>query len=376
MRCAQFANDIAFGDDSQMSFQTSSPHEPSDATRAYQAAGVNLQMADALVDWAKDAAQSTRRPEVLSSVGGFSAAFKIPKGYQNPVILAACDGVGTKLALAEATGNFSSIGIDLVAMSVNDLLAQGGEPLTFLDYAASGKIESHWLKPLLHGVAEGCCQAGCALVGGETAEMPGFYPVGRFDVAGFCVGVVEEDALLPRRGAQQAGDVILGIPSNGPHSNGFSLIRKLLVDHQPSPQEPETAYMNWLMQPTQIYVAPVRQTLQAFSASIHAMAHITGGGLMGNIPRVLKADLSAQLNTQSWCRDSGWTWLQALGQLDNLTMAHTFNWGIGFVLIVAKEASGKVLDTLNSHLSAHHMKVASVIGHLIDTPGQSGVILT
>ncbi|MEB3244622.1 MAG: phosphoribosylformylglycinamidine cyclo-ligase [Vampirovibrionales bacterium] len=346
-----------------------SPLPPS--AQAYAQAGVNLHMADALVGWAKAAAAQTRRPEQRSGIGGFSAAFKLPTGYQAPVLLAACDGVGTKLELAQSEGDYSSIGIDLVAMSVNDLLAQGGEPVGFLDYIAAGLLEQVWLEALLNSIAQGCVQAGCALMGGETAEMPGFYPQGRFDVAGFCIGVAEEARLYPKQDRLQAGDVLIGLASTGPHSNGYSLIRQRL--------QATTAQPDWLMPallaPTQIYVKPVLALLKQLPEAIGAMAHITGGGLIDNVPRVLPEGLSANINPQSWPKAPVWQWLQTTPGCEPLTdaaMAHTFNWGVGYVLIVSKAQADTVLQAWQAMAEAPE---AFVIGELIAHEGTPRVFL-
>ncbi len=306
---------------------------------AYKAAGVDLDRADAVVEIAKRLAASTRQPGVLGGIGGFSGAFELPPGMRQPVLLSACDGVGTKLKLAQQTGIHHTVGIDLVAMNVNDILVSGGQPLVFLDYVATSQILPAQFEQILTGIADGCKQAACTLLGGETAEMPGFYAPEEYDLAGFSVGVVEKDATYPK--AVQAGDVLIGLPATGPHSNGYSLIRKLVEGQdltQPVPGT-NTPLGEALMAPTRIYVQPVLKLLETHP--VRAMVHITGGGFFDNLPRVLPENLGVQL--QPWTLPPIFKHLQALGGLDLPTMMHTFNCGVGFVLIVPPEAADAVL---------------------------------
>ena len=324
---------------------------------AYRQAGVDLDSAAAVVDWAKAAASPTRRADLVPNhsaalMGGFSGAFRIPEGYQSPVLLAACDGVGTKLELALVAKQYDTVGIDLVAMSVNDLLTQGGEPLIFLDYIATGKICSEATPQILAGIGKGCELSNCTLLGGETAEMPGFYPNGQFDLAGFCVGVVEADALYPKTERLKAGQAVLGLTSNGLHSNGYSLVRKLcFADHELPlnhviPGE-EAPLIDVLLRPTRIYVRLILELLKAFPGAVSAMVHITGGGFIDNLPRVLPDSLGIHLDASSWPRPPIYPFLQELGSLDEATLFHTFNAGIGFVLTVDAAQADTVLAWLN-----------------------------
>ena len=285
---------------------------------------------DALVDAIKPFAKRTMRPEVLAGIGGFGALCRIPKKYRNPVLVSGTDGVGTKLKLAFELDRHDTIGIDLVAMSVNDVLVQGAEPLFFLDYFACGKLDLETIKNVIRGIAAGCEQAGCALIGGETAEMPGMYPEGEYDLAGFCVGVVEKSRILDGKRIA-AGDVILGLASSGPHSNGYSLIRKILEREQPPS-------MDAVFEPTRIYVKPVLKALQ--QVRIKGLAHITGGGLTGNVPRILPRKTRAVIEKSSWPRPEVFQWLQRAGDVAEDEMHRVFNCGIGMVVVVA-EADAK-----------------------------------
>src|ERR1700694_3209386 len=257
-------------------------------------AGVDIEAGDALVEAIKPLARRTLRPEVLAGLRGFGALCEIPKKYRHPVLVSGTDGVGTKLKLAFTLGRHDSVGIDLVAMSVNDVLVQGAEPLFFLDYYACGKLDNRVAAEVIRGIARGCELAGCALIGGETAEMPGMYPEGEYDLAGFCVGVVEKDRILDGRSIAP-GDVLLGLASSGPHSNGFSLIRKILER-----SKPDAGLLDALMQPTRIYVKPVLELVE--TVPVKGLAHITGGGLTENMPRVLQKNLLAKIKKSAWPR--------------------------------------------------------------------------
>jgi phosphoribosylformylglycinamidine cyclo-ligase len=294
---------------------------------SYRDAGVDIDAGDALVEAIKPFARRTLRPEVLAGIGGFGALCRIPRKYREPVLVSGTDGVGTKLKLAFALGRHDSVGIDLVAMSVNDVLVQGAEPLFFLDYYACGRLDNRVAAQVVKGIARGCELAGCALIGGETAEMPGMYPEGEYDLAGFCVGVVERKRIVDGR-AIRPGDVLLGLASSGAHSNGYSLIRKIVER-----AHPDAATLDALMAPTRIYVKPILKLLAG--GWIKGMAHITGGGLVGNVPRMLPAGTHAVIRGASWPRPALFQWLQAQGGVAEDEMHRVFNCGIGLVLCVA-----------------------------------------
>jgi len=291
---------------------------------SYREAGVDIDAGDALVEAIKPLARRTLRPEVLGSIGGFGALCEIPKQYRQPVLVSSTDGVGTKLKLAFALGRHDTVGIDLVAMSVNDVLVQGAEPLFFLDYFACGKLDLAVGEAVVRGVARGCEIAGCALIGGETAEMPGMYPENEYDLAGFCVGVVEKDRIIDGRSIVP-GDALLGLASSGPHSNGFSLIRRILERGTP-PFDP--------LEPTRIYVKPVLKLLE--SVPVKGLAHITGGGVTGNVPRVLPPGTRALIRRNAWPRPAAFQWLQKTGGVAEDEMWRVFNCGIGMVLVLAR----------------------------------------
>lgn len=342
---------------------------------AYRQAGVDLKSAEAVVDIARNAAKKTAQPWLLGGIGGFSGAFEIPPGYRKPVLLCACDGVGTKLKLAFEANRHDTVGIDLVAMSVNDILVNGGEPLVFLDYLATQKIQPEQLDPILSGIAEGCRQANCALIGGETAEMPGFYSQDEYDLAGFCVGVAEKEHLYPRKDQIAASDVLIGLASSGLHSNGYSLVRKILFsDHQKKLTEtvPDLhgTLADVLLTPTRIYVKPILNLLKHLPTAVHAMVHVTGGGFYDNIPRVLSPNVSAEISAITWEPPAIFPYLQNLGNLSNEAMWHTFNCGIGFILVVEPTQAQQVLDTLKAS-----GEDARIIGELIETPGLSEVYI-
>jgi phosphoribosylformylglycinamidine cyclo-ligase len=304
---------------------------------SYKDAGVDIDAGDNLVDRIKPAVARTQRPEVLGGLGGFGALFELPLArYRKPVLVSGTDGVGTKLKLAMQMQKHDTIGIDLVAMCVNDVLVQGAEPLFFLDYYATGKLEVDTAAAVIEGIAAGCVQAGAALVGGETAEMPGMYPAGEYDLAGFCVGIVEKDRIID--GATiKPGDALLGLASSGPHSNGYSLVRKILEVARADLGMPfhGSTLGAALLTPTRIYVKPVLKTLEHFM--LKAIAHITGGGLPENLPRVLPPHTRAVLHWNSWRRPPVFDWLQQQGNVQAQEMQRTFNCGIGLVLCVAQQ---------------------------------------
>ncbi|NSX56266.1 phosphoribosylformylglycinamidine cyclo-ligase [Parasulfitobacter algicola] len=314
---------------------------------SYADAGVDIDAGNALVERIKPAAKRTQRPGVMSGLGGFGALFDLKAaGYDDPVLVAATDGVGTKLKIAIETGMVDSIGIDLVAMCVNDLICQGAEPLFFLDYFATGKLNQDQAARIIESIAEGCLHSGCALIGGETAEMPGMYAAGDFDLAGFAVGAIERGADLP--GVVSEGDVLLGLASDGVHSNGYSLVRKIvevsgLGWHDPAPFDHMTLGAS-LLTPTRLYV---KSTLAAVKAGgVNAMAHITGGGLTENLPRVLPDGLGATIDLSSWELPSVFKWLADTGGLDQAELLKTFNAGIGMVLVVDEHRMHGLLQQL------------------------------
>jgi len=295
----------------------------------YRDAGVDIDAGDALVEAIKPHARKTMRPEVLAGIGGFGALFEVPKKYRQPVLVSGTDGVGTKLKLAFALQRHGTVGIDLVAMSVNDVLVQGAEPLFFLDYFACGKLDNKVAAGVIKGIAEGCELAGCALIGGETAEMPGMYADGEYDLAGFCVGVVEKEHIIDGR-AIVPGDAILGLASSGPHSNGYSLIRRIIGDEPLSSDLADS-----LMEPTRIYVKPVLKLVAA--VPVKGLAHITGAGIVGNLPRILPKGTKALLDRKKWPRPEIFRWLQQTGKIAEEEMFRVFNCGIGMVIVLAKD---------------------------------------
>jgi phosphoribosylformylglycinamidine cyclo-ligase len=313
---------------------------------SYKDAGVDIDAGDALVERIKPLAKKTMREGVLAGIGGFGALFEVPKRYREPVLVSGTDGVGTKLKLAFEWGMHDTVGIDLVAMSVNDVLVQGAEPLFFLDYYACGKLDVDVAAAVVGGIARGCELAGCALIGGETAEMPGMYPSGEYDLAGFAVGAVEKSKILAGQDVRD-GDIVLGLASSGVHSNGFSLVRKCIerAGAQLPSQLDGKPFRQAVMEPTRIYVKPVLAALAAHPG-IKALAHITGGGLLENIPRVLPEGLSAQLKAGSWPRTELFAWLQATAAIDDHEMNRTFNNGIGMVVVVAPAEAAAVAATL------------------------------
>ncbi len=317
----------------------------------YRDAGVDIEVGDALVERIKPIVRRTQRPEVLAGIGGFGALVEIPAGYRRPVLVSGTDGVGTKLRLAIDLGRHSTIGIDLVAMCANDVIVQGAEPLFFLDYYATARLDIEVASSVIGGIAEGCVQAGAALVGGETAEMPGMYHGSDYDLAGFCVGVVEREAIID--GSQvKAGDAVIGLSSSGPHSNGYSLIRKLI---EVSAADARTqldgrALFERLLTPTRIYVRSLLTLLRQGSmrSAVHALAHITGGGLSDNIPRVLPEGCEVHLRRASWPRDPVFDWLAQCGNVSDAEMYRTFNCGIGMVVIVDPAQAEAAMSTLRT----------------------------
>jgi phosphoribosylformylglycinamidine cyclo-ligase len=326
-----------------------SDQEPPPEPYTYAKAGVSIAAGNALVKAIGPLARSTARPGADASLGGFGGFFDLKAaGYRDPLLVAANDGVGTKLKLAIDSGRHDGVGIDLVAMCVNDLIVQGAEPLFFLDYFATGKLENGVAERVITGIAEGCRQAGCALIGGETAEMPGMYAEGDYDLAGFCVGAVERGEALTG-GKVKAGDVVLGIASSGVHSNGFSLVRRLAADKgwkldRPALFDQDRILIEALLEPTRIYVKSLLPIVR--SGRISALAHITGGGLLENIPRVLPQGLHAHVDADLWPQPRLMAFLQAQGNIEPEEMARTFNCGIGMVAIVPKEDAEAVAAKL------------------------------
>jgi phosphoribosylformylglycinamidine cyclo-ligase len=324
-----------------------STQNPSKPSISYKDAGVDIDAGNALVDRIKHVAKRTARPEVMGGLGGFGALCEIPAGYRQPVLVSGTDGVGTKLRVAMDLGRHDTIGIDLVAMCVNDLIVCGAEPLFFLDYYATGKLNVDIAAQVVTGIGAGCELSGCALVGGETAEMPGMYEGEDYDLAGFCVGVVEKSEIID--GSRVAmGDVLLALPSSGPHSNGYSLIRKIIevagADIQ-STQLDGKPLADLLMAPTRIYVKPLLQLIRETGA-VKAMAHITGGGLLENIPRVLPKGAGAAIDLTSWTRPAVFDWLQQQGNVDETEMHRVLNCGVGMVICVAADEAERALTVL------------------------------
>ena len=330
---------------------------------SYAAAGVDIDAGDELVERIKPLAKRTMIPGVMSSVGGFGAMFEISKDYKNPVLVTGTDGVGTKLKLAFTLGRHDTVGQDLVGMSVNDILVQGAKSLFFLDYYACGKLDVDVAERVVAGVARGCELAGCALIGGETAEMPGMYPEGEYDLAGFAVGIVEKDI--------KAGDVVLGLASSGPHSNGFSLIREVIeVTNTPwdMPLDGRTL-ADCVMEPTRIYVKQVLNVMK--SVKIKGMAHITGGGLVENVPRILPETTQAVIHADSWTRPAVFDWLQQAGNIDAHEMHRVFNNGIGMVVIVSAEDAERAMAAFE----AEGEKVFK-LGEIVERPkGAHGCVV-
>ena len=336
--------------------------EPSQAGLTYKAAGVDIEAGAELVKRIAPAAKATRRPELLGGLGGFAAMAELPEGYEKPVLVTGTDGVGTKLKLAIDYNRHDGVGQDLVAMCVNDVLVVGAEAFLFLDYYATGKLDVDVAERVIKGIAHGCQLAGCALAGGETAEMPGFYDDGEYDLAGFSVGVVEKSKIID--GTKIApGDTIIGLPSSGPHSNGYSLIRKVLENTQ---LVPDDTLLDELLAPTRIYVKQVRSLLE--SVDVNGMVHITGGGFYENIPRIFSDDgIAALINVDSWQRPSVFSWLQQAGNISEQEMLTTFNCGIGLLLILPSEDAATALEVLKDQGEA-----PVVIGSIVGSGHQAG----
>ena len=315
---------------------------------SYRDAGVDMEAGDALVEQIKPYAKRTMRPEVLAGIGGFGSLFEMPKKFNNPVLVSGTDGVGTKLKLAFELNKHDTVGIDLVAMSVNDILVQGAEPLFFLDYFACGKLEVGTAAAVIKGIAEGCEQSGCALVGGETAEMPGMYPAGEYDLAGFAVGCVDKEKIINGLNIT-AGDVVLGLASSGAHSNGYSLIRKLIansgIDFESDFHGKK--FKDVVMAPTRIYVKSLLKLIETLP--VKGMAHITGGGITENIPRALPAGLTAEISKTSWTLPPLFQWLQTQGNITQSEMYKTFNCGIGMAVIVAQQHVAQAITLLQTN---------------------------
>ena len=317
----------------------------------YREAGVDIDAGNELVRRIKPHVARTRRPEMLTGLGGFAAASALPAGYRDPVLVTGTDGVGTKLRLAISYDRHDDVGQDLVAMCANDVLVVGAQPFLFLDYYATGALDVDVAERVIAGIARGCEIAGCALAGGETAEMPGFYQSGDYDLAGFCVGVAERDKLVTGESIA-AGDVLIGLASSGPHANGYSLIRRILDD-----QGTTTAYLEQLLAPTRIYVRPVSTVL----GYCRGMCHITGGGFVDNLPRMFAPDLAADIDLDAWSRPAVFAFLQQAGDIDDIEMLRTFNNGIGYVLCVAERDADAVCGALEAA-----GETALVIGRMVD----------
>lgn len=316
---------------------------------SYSAAGVDIEAGERLVGAIGPLAKATARSGTMGGLGGFGALFDVKAaGYEDPVLVSGTDGVGTKLMLAFETGVHHTVGIDLVAMCANDVLAQGAEPLFFLDYFATGKLDEGIAEAVVRGIAEGCKQAGCALIGGETAEMPGMYPPGHYDLAGFVVGAVERSAMLPNHDHMQAGDVLIGIGSSGPHSNGFSLIRKVVERAGLSYSDPAPFVSKplgeALLEPTRLYSHAALPLIK--SGLVNGLAHITGGGLTENTPRMCPDHLSPRIDRRSWTPPSVFEWLQSVGNIETDEMHRTFNMGIGLVFAVPPPKVDEAISTL------------------------------
>ena len=316
---------------------------------SYRDAGVDIDAGNSLVEKIKPLTQSTMRPGVLGGLGGFGALFEIPLDrYNNPVLVSGTDGVGTKLKLAMMIGKHDTIGIDLVAMCSNDLIVAGAEPLFFLDYYATGKLDVNTASDVIKGIAEGCIRSGCALTGGETAEMPGMYEGEDYDLAGFCVGIVEKDQIIDGSKVRE-GDCLLGLASSGPHSNGYSLIRKVIEvsDADLNSTFDRSTLGERLLEPTRIYVKPLLKLMQ--EVDIHSLCHVTGGGLLENLPRVMPPGTKAKIDSRRWTRPAVFDWLQEQGNIDNNEMYRTFNCGIGMVVTVDPRDEQRTIELLQHY---------------------------
>lgn len=336
----------------------------------YRDAGVDIDAGEALVDRIKPLAARTMRAGVLNGIGGFGALFEMPKGLREPVLVSGTDGVGTKLRLAFDWQRHDTVGIDLVAMSVNDILVQGAEPLFFLDYFACGKLSVDTAAQVVGGIAKGCELSGCALIGGETAEMPGMYPEGEYDLAGFAVGVAEKSELIDGKSIVP-GDVLLGLASSGAHSNGYSLLRKILshVGARPDQDFHGQPLADVVMAPTRIYVKSVLAALKAHGRAIKGLAHITGGGLLDNVPRVLPANVQALIHRDAWTLPALFAWLQQSGGVADAEMHRVFNCGIGMVVAVAADQADAIAQTL-----AAQGETVYRLGEIVERPGDAAQV--
>lgn len=335
---------------------------PHSAPLTYRDAGVDIDAGDALVDRIKPLAAKTMREGVMAGIGGFGALFEVPRKYREPVLVSGTDGVGTKLKLAFEWNRHDTVGIDLVAMSVNDILVQGAEPLFFLDYFACGKLSVDTAASVVGGIARGCELAGCALIGGETAEMPGMYPDGEYDLAGFAVGAVEKSTIIDGK-TIVPGDVVLGLASSGAHSNGYSLLRKIIARAGARPEQDfhGKPLVETVMAPTRIYVKQVLAALAAHGTAIKGLAHITGGGLLDNVPRILQPGLQARLHRDAWQMPELFSWLQREGGVADEEMHRVFNCGIGMVVVVPAAQADAVAQTLRAQ-----GETVSVLGEIIE----------
>ena len=332
----------------------------------YKDAGVDIDAGNDLVDRIKSVAKSTRRPEIMSGLGGFGALCELPAGYKEPVLVSCTDGVGTKLKLAMDFGIHNTIGIDLVAMCVNDLIVTGAEPLFFLDYLATGKLDVDAAAQVIEGIGEGCKQAGCALVGGETAEMPGMYQGSDYDLAGFSVGIAEKSKIIDGSGIR-VGDALIALPSSGIHSNGYSLVRKILKERKINAQAAKLGGKKLsalLLEPTRIYVKPVAQLMK--NIEVRGIAHITGGGITENLPRVLPASLKAVVDRKLWKQPKLFNWLQKEAKISHEEMEKTFNCGVGLVLVIPKEDAMAAVDLFGA-MGEEAFKIGE-----IQTAGEDG----
>ncbi len=366
-----YSNDKTMAD----TFMSNTPSSDSQSPSiSYKDAGVDIDAGTALVERIKGVAKNTRRPEVMAGLGGFGALCELPEGYKKPVLVSGTDGVGTKLRLAMDLEKHDTIGIDLVAMCVNDLIVAGAEPLFFLDYYATGKLNVDVAADVVTGIGEGCLQSGCSLVGGETAEMPGMYEGEDYDLAGFCVGVVEKDEIIDGSKVK-AGDTLIALASSGPHSNGYSLIRKILEVNNLSAQGGDldteiegVALKDALMAPTRIYVKSLLSLMKHMP--VHALSHITGGGLLENLPRVLPENTCAIIDTNSWQIPEVFKWIQAKGNVEATEMYRTLNCGVGMVICVDASQQAQAIDLLTQA-----GETAWVIGHIEDADAQTDAVI-
>ncbi len=348
----------------------SGKHSTPSTSISYRDAGVDIDAGNSLVDRIKSVVAKTRRPGVVSGLGGFGALFELPLDrYRQPLLVSGTDGVGTKLKLAIDSGRHDTIGIDLVAMCVNDVIVQGAEPLFFLDYYATGKLDVDIAADVIKGIGRGCELAGAALIGGETAEMPGMYQAGDYDLAGFCVGIVEKDRLIDGQSVQ-AGDALIGLAASGPHSNGYSLVRKIIEVSGASSDTPLDGkpLLDWLMAPTRIYVKSLLALLE--EVDVHSLCHITGGGLPENLPRMLPDNTVARIDPNSWQWPVVFSWLQEQGNVETFEMYRTFNCGVGMVICVPATQVEQCLNLLQAQ-----GETAWVLGSIAEGAGEARIEL-